>query len=242
MSATLDNIPPGQCAITVACNICGGPIHTHHDADAPQWALTVLLRCVACVNCIDRADGKEKSRRAGERLEVRSLQWATLCPHEFRKALDWTRCDRRLHDRLMAWSTGERGLYVHGRTGLSKTRFLFCVLHREHLAGRSCAFVVHADFRREVSFLAQTDAVAMRRYLSVLTRADVVLFDDLGNGVITPAGEEAFEMVLGSRTRNGKPTLFTSNTGPEKLAERFSAERSGPILRRITEFCEDVKL
>ena len=72
----------------------------------------------------------------------------------------------------------------------------------------------------------------MRRYLTVLTRSDVVLFDDLGAGVITAAGEEAFEGMLSARCRNGKPTLFSANGGIEALAARFSVDRSGPIVRR----------
>lgn len=242
-----DELPPSFTPITLSCNVCGSAIHTHHEWTPEMLADPVgasmfarLTRSVACEQCIDTADGKRMARQAAERLETRTQQWATLCPAEFRKPLDFAKVRRDLHDRLMAWKYGPKGLLVSGPTGHGKTRLMFALMQREHAAGRFCAFVAHIDFRREVSFLSQTDAAAMRRYLAVLMRAEVVLFDDLGAGVITPAGEEAFEMMLAKRTRDGKPMLFTANA-PETLPGRFSADRSAPIMRRIWEFTDHVK-
>ena len=239
---SLETKPPGAVALTLSCNVCGAAIHTWHEPDVPRSMIQRLSRSVACELCIARADGEAMARKAADRLEVRSQAWETLCPHEFRQPLDFNKCNRQTHDLLMAWQYGPKGLLVTGRTGLCKTRFLCRLLEREFLAGRSCAFVAHIDFRREVSFLSQTDAAAMRRYLTVLTRSDVVLFDDLGAGVITVAGEEAFEGMLSARCRNGKPTLFSANGGIEALASRFSVDRSGPIVRRLGEFTEQIKL
>lgn len=237
-----DPMPPGAVPLTLACNVCGSAIHTWHDPEAPGWVIAKLSRSIACVGCIARADGAAMARQAADRLEIRSQMWETLCPHEFRAPLDFARNGRELYDRLMAWQFGPRGLFLSGRTGKCKTRYLLRVLEREFLAGRSCAFVAHIDFRREVSYLSQTDPLAMRRYMAVLMKADVVLFDDLGAGVITAAGEEAFEGMLAARCRNGKPTLFSANSEIDALGTRFSADRSEPILRRLREFSEQVKV
>lgn len=237
---TDDPIPPGAVHLTLACNVCGGAIYTHHDPDAPAWVVAMLARSIACAGCLPRANGEAMARRAADRLEVRCQQWETLCPHEFRKPLDWTRCSVELHAKVTAWQFGARGLVLSGRTGLCKTRFACVVLGREFAAGRSCVFVTHADFRREVSYLAHVDAEAMRRYLGLLMRADVVLCDDLGGGIATPAGDEAFEMLLAKRARDGKPMLATCNA-PDKLAQKFVSDRGEAIVRRLWENCEHVR-
>jgi DNA replication protein DnaC len=237
----LPDIPPGHVPLVAPCAMCGGEIHTHYDP-VGAWAVPKLLKSMACESCIDSATGTEMAKQAAERLERQSATWETLCPYEFKKPIDWTKCKIAHSDRIMAWQFGAVGLYVHGVTGLSKTRFLFRLMHREWLAGKTCAFVAHPDFRREVGYLAQTDQAAMWRYANVLLKVDVLMFDDLGAGVVTAAGEEAFEWLLAKRCRNGKPILFSSNVDTGRVGKLFSEERRMPIVRRIVEFTKEIAL
>jgi len=224
--------------VDATCIVCGCGIRTTADVDCDPIMLRQLLRSLACNSCAEKRKQNDILTEAAQRLERRSTNWQQLCPPEFRKPIDFNRpgAKRVNFDDVMKWKYDGRGLLVHGRTSRCKTRFLFSLMEREYNEGKRCAYVAHADYRREISWLAQTDAAALKRYMEVLLRADLVLFDDLGNGVITPTSEEAFEMLLASRTRNGLPFLFSTNETTKSLQAKFSPDRQEPIMRRIIEF------
>lgn len=173
----------------------------------------------------------------------RSQHWTKLCPPEFAKALDWKnpRCKKQNYDKVFPWRGDGKGLLIVGETGLCKTRFVFKMLGRHHVSGKTISMMSHARFRTKITTLSQSDPTGLVRFVGDILKADIWFLDDLGNGRFTPASEEAFEAILNQRTEQNKPCIFTSLYNQEQLLNAMSPERGASIVRRLLDFCEVIQ-
>jgi DNA replication protein DnaC len=230
------------------CKACGRGVKLIVDDLCPASMLAILARMAAHDECAAQARSENNARDAAQRLEVRSQMWETICPSEFKKEIDFTKPGNSpaLFQRLGAWEyeSGEpkkvngKGILATGGTGRCKSRYMFKLCERYFKAGRRVVCVSHTTFRRELSYLMREEPRQGVRYMDLLLHADIMFMDDLGKGEITPASEEAFEMLLDKRTSNGKPCFFTSNDNMSTLQRRLSADRGAPIIRRLMDYCE----
>lgn len=228
------------------CPICKEPLITQFDSTGNPGIDAVLERLSMVTvhdDCYDKV--QSEGRRAVVETEVqgRKSQWYDICPIEFRKVIDWSnpRAKRHNYDAVYGWTPTHKGFIVTGATGLCKTRFVMKMLARHFVDGTSVVMVTHADFRHSVGNLMMTDTAKFRQMMDGMMKSDVLFMDDLGNGKFTPAVEEAFEAILNERTRQNRPCLFTCNVGMDALAATLSDERRAPIIRRIVEFCDEIK-
>jgi len=143
-----------------------------------------------------------------------------------------------LAERVTAWKYGPRGLILGGKTGTGKSRAMYLLLMRLLEEGHSIeggAAVEWADRCSEVFSTRDGNGPGwMRR----LTAADVWFLDDLGKQVFTERGQAAFYGLVESRIARKKPIIVTIKMTGDELAEKMSADRGEPTIRRLYEFCE----
>jgi hypothetical protein len=230
--------PRNEQIVQTECKLCGGPLDVTIPAEA-SWLHGAVRRLVPMAThdrCYDKRREELRSAELVAAQLARSKEWETLCPPEFRKRLDWTKrnADRRKYERVMDWRFGEQGLLIVGTSQQCKTRFMFKLLEREFNGGKKVAALTHAEMRRKLSSLEIQAAVKL---VTFWVKLDLLFIDDLGGGMVTRMSEEAFEDVLCGRGSNGRPTMFTTNLSMDRLANRFSEDRSQAIMRRLLENC-----
>lgn len=231
--------------VDTTCQICKKPLQLKLDIDNLDRPMTEMFMRMAKNQAVhDRCqDGQYISHSTNaivEEADSRRKQWCEICPAEFVPPIDWSnpKAKRTNFDLIKGWS-GPKGLYVHGATGLCKTRFVYKVLGPMYVDSKDIVCMTHSWFRYRITELTQSDHVKLHALVDRIRKADVWFMDDLGNGRFTPASEEAFEMLLNARTSENKPCVFTSLTTPEQL--KLTEERNESINRRIRDFCDIIQ-
>lgn len=189
-----------------------------------------------CPACVAHKVTEAELRAADMRRIEREAEWKRIVPAEFQSIDRWKLPDPSLLDRALAWSFGPRGLLIHGPTGVGKSRVCWQVLHREFMAGRSVIAVSAMD-------LGGTAARIMRsqqefdRWVRQRSAADVLLLDDCFKTRMSDAVESALFELIDHRTAWQRPLVVTCNDVGATLAERMSADRGEPIVRRLRDYC-----
>lgn len=233
-------------AIEYVCRICREPGVQVFEltGDAQMDATirrTVQTHGMAHDECQEKRDALFKAQKATKRDEERSKKWETLCPAEFQKPIQYkgTTALKRLLDRYMAWD-GKKGLYVFGKPGKCKTRFMWNVLKREFDAGKTIFAIEHSDFRTRITGLLASEQNEAARWLAKLSTVDILSVDDFGKGRFTDASGEATFDLLNARYANNKRTLFTSNDTIQVAAGRFGEQFRVGLERRLNEMCDTI--
>lgn len=187
--------------------------------------------------CHDKVRARERAQQVLAREQARLGDWYELCPDEFQKPLDMSlKAANKDHlSALLKWSFGEQGLFIWGKTGKCKTRFMFHLLEREYKAGRSVGAWMHGDLRASFTAMAAGDQEGLKRFVDMLVKLDILFIDDLGKGRKTPAAEEAFYMVIDGRLKLCRPCLFTANLSLVQFTQLLSEEYQEPLKRRLRE-------
>mgnify|MGYP000715164099 CR=1 FL=1 len=143
-----------------------------------------------------------------------------------------------------------------GPTGGSKTRCAF-LLFREIVLGKirpsrnpdaippipSIAVVTAYQFAETVAAqFADARQATAKESLSRLSKADVLLFDDLGKQRNTPAVADALFALFDHRHAANLPTIWTANTPPERIVEGMNADLTAPLAGRIRECSHIINL
>lgn len=229
--------------VEVPCKVCSLPVSVQVHRDAHNRDIKALLKIAVHNECHERLLNQEKSRAILNRQTAQAASFAVMCPKEFQKPITFNKVSATLYDKVMAWDWKEgRGLYLHGRSGMCKTRFAWALVKREMMTfSKAVVAVTHTEFRYNVTLLSNAGAEPLASYMKRLQLCDILFIDDLGKGRITPAAEEALESLIDCRTRNNKPMLVTSNNSLESIAKLFGPECAEPIVRRLTDYCESIK-
>jgi DNA replication protein DnaC len=139
----------------------------------------------------------------------------------------------------VTWQYGPEGVGIIGLPGKCKTRAGILILKRMAEEGRTVGFVTATKFSEMTVDQFSTDEdfrEDARNQLRDLRNVDVLLFDDLGKGKITERAEVELYSLLEERTSHMLPTIWTANSQLKSMFGNMSDERSGAILRRLTEF------
>lgn len=232
-------------AIEFTCHLCKQPGMVPLQLTGFPTMEAMLRRMVTkqCVHdeCADKALLLLAERRKAMMEEANAKRWETLCPAEFRKPIKYTNttANKKFFNRIYAWRA-LTGLWVHGKPGLCKTRFVWCVLKRYFDDEYQIFAISHSSFRQRITGLAASEQHEMVKWMYRLVSVDILFLDDFGKGNTTNASEEAMFDLLNARYEKNKVTVFTSEFTREDVAKRFSVERAGSIQRRLEEMSEAV--
>lgn len=153
--------------------------------------------------------------------------------------LRWARTDdfkASITAELDAWASNPQGrnLVIFGPVGVGKS----------HAAVAACR--VAAEHHQEVRFVPSVELFELLRpdgppgYLAALMGLDRLIIDDLGAERATEWSTDRLYAVLNRRWLEERPTVVTTNMGPEQLAEELRPDifsrlcGSDAVLVRLT--------
>lgn len=237
-------MPDGSEVIFKSCRICGKQMQivVPDEDNFLRNDIERVSNFAAHDECIARMRNNRLAARMMSDDEARSSSWEYLCPPEFQKELNPKApgFHKGRLDRILGWRYGETGLLVRGPTHRCKTRFIYQLLYREHLAGRKVMSYLHSDFRRTISALASSSGSDLARFVIKLVETEILFLDDLGKGKSTPTADESLFSLIDGRNRACRPTLFTMNGTLDTLAANISLEYREPLLSRIRAKTEEI--
>lgn len=200
----------------------------------------------------EEAAGREKAWRdeyeaqqSAAAREDRAKLWRQKCPKRFLEPFDFAKVHADLDEEarghlrtVLEWQFSDRGLYILGGSGHSKTRAVYAMLSRLYVEdGRKVHFMDGVRFANEAA-KAWRDVETTEAWLESLTKPAILFLDDLAKKW-TPSTEEAAFTVLDRRGAAMKPTHITLNYAGKDLRE-ISSDQSviEPFLRRVGDYCE----
>lgn len=199
---------------------------------------------VYCLTCGERLAAEADQKRADEDAKAMSERnaekWRSICPIGY----DDSDADRLPPAGIQAatnWHWGSKGLLFIGNSGRGKTRCMYLLMKRLFHSGRRIVSLTSGEFRRQNAKEAM--AGVGDAFIDRCSEVDVFFMDDLGQMKVTASAGEALLDVIEARTRSGKPCFFTTQYSGKEFINRFEEPPMGQaIVRRIREFCEEVKL
>ena len=148
--------------------------------------------------------------------------------------------------KTMAWKYGRKGLVLDGETGLGKTRTAWLLLRRVLVDdGRDIKFAWFKDitFGQELGIRYRNETA--EEWLQGLAKVPLLFIDDIGKMKLTDRAESELFGIIDQRCENGLPMIVTTNDTGESLKNRMDAAnnagRGAPLVRRLREFCEQIK-
>lgn len=194
----------------------------------------------------DRKIVASKCEACADLEENRVVEWARLCPLEFRLAgvlegggqtelVKMTESSPGWQ-KILEWTFGRRGLLIRGQTGRCKTRATWRLLRRQFNERRSIIALTSAQFDRQCRDAGGT--FTLSEWFDRLAAVDVLFLDDLGKAKWTEGTEAQMFDLIDERTREGRPILATTNDSGESLAARLSTDRREPLIRRLRDYCD----
>jgi hypothetical protein len=216
-----------------ACTHCGRAIPgvTVRPGFEHLWARVLCDDCLAAREAARAAPVREAARLCLD------AEWELVCPPLFRET-DAARLPAEHLAGVLAWQYGPEGLLILGGTGRGKTRAAWLLLER-----------LFKERRRIVTFDAlQFDHECVRQFrgaggedwADALARVDVVFFDDIDKGALTPRVQAELFGLIDRRCVNMLPTIATTNMTGDDLAAKVGDDRGAPMVRRLREFCRVV--
>ena len=162
---------------------------------------------------------------------MRSDQFDRLCPKGF-KDTDSNRLDQNAVQMSKEWADGKSdklNILIGGLTGVGKTRLSWLILKRK--------FVLHGVRYNHIGAESFARRLVNEKHLmDTLCSDQILLFDDLGKERDTPTAEAGVFELIRERMDRQKPTIYTTNYGPDALLDRFVKQETGSaICRRLKE-------
>jgi len=142
----------------------------------------------------------------------------------------------------------ESGLLFQGATGVGKTRLLCCIGNQ--LIKDKDAEVLYIDWNdltremRSGEDTSNRDFSTIGQLIQRLTRAELLLFDELGASRPSPWVEDNIYYLVNRRYNDNRITLFASNFYDKKIgSEETLSERIGNRIRsRLYEMARSVEI
>lgn len=119
-------------------------------------------------------------------------------------------------------------LLLQGAPGLGKTYLSACIAREVAAKGFSVCYdsasaaldtFEKQKFSRDAAE-AEAAAVRVRRMLD----CDLMILDDLGTEIITPASKSALYTLINSRLTSGRKTIISTNCSDDELQEKYTAQ------------------
>jgi DNA replication protein DnaC len=146
-----------------------------------------------------------------------------------------------------AFSKGKlahKGVYAWGGAGSWKTRSAAFCANLAAERGYSLSWRSVPAMLIGYSRLTMESQDAVERFISDMTRPDVLILDDLGKGSLTNRGVELLYTILDARFVENKPIWYTANAPPCFVKKWIRTDDVGygeSIQRRIEEGTEVIK-
>jgi hypothetical protein len=165
-------------AIEFICRFCTKPgvVVVELTGDS-QWDAAVrgaVKSGASHDDCFDRRTALLEERRRQSDEAENARKWETLCPIEFQKPIKYTgtTAKKKLFDRIYSWK-GTHGLWVHGKPGLCKTRFVWATLKR-YFSDHKIFAITHSSLRERITGLASSEQRELIRFADKLAGVDLI--------------------------------------------------------------------
>lgn len=223
---------------TCDCGRAKAYVETPHPCDLDTYP----RQCEACDPDTAAVVAALLARRAHDERE-RNEKWALarmldeIGPHHakctFENFIATTDSQRRAVELVSGrWWESHVFVLLMGRPGVGKTHAAIASM-REVLRNGG-TWDGRALFTTETEFLHEWRLAAANRThfdgVERLTSAPILILDDLGSGKYTDGSLELLFQVLDYRSRHRKPTLITSNHGPDTLESKLGEKLVSRIL------------
>ncbi len=190
------------------------------------------------------------SARYVQRAKVKTAlsRWASACPPNMIRT-DWQHPALVSHsaqiEKVLAWRFQMRGLLVSGSTGKGKSRAMWSLMKRLAKEGREIRYYTASAWFSTLQGNVNYGRDEAAGWVNAVARAPIVFLDDLGQEAVATSKQEWcagwFFQFLDIRLGHGLPLFITTNlTAPEMAGH--NAVRANPMLRRLLEMCEVVKI
>lgn len=200
---------------------------------------------VECPSCVAaRHLAAEKAERDQE-LQRRIDRWNAICPSIFHDT-ELDRLPVEIRSLADTWTSADgRGLGFVGLTGKCKTRAAYVILRRYHFDGHRVKPMNATRFGQLVlekfSDDHQTRGNAIHE-LQELKTAKLILLDDIAKERLTERVASELFGLINDRTEWKRPILWTSNIDPAGLRKALGDDKGDPLIRRLREFTQIVKV
>ena len=204
-----------------------------------QWQYCACMQeALACADEERRRTERETGERERwqeeqQRFDVLFPQWrqSAKVPRQTLEHFVVNDAMRGLWERLEKWLNAvepSEGFMLTGRVGSGKTHLVRGVVHQLRASYRS---VLYTTVPYLVEHLRGPTGVDMDAVLRAMSRADMVVWDDLGAEKPTDWALDRLYLLLDARYEVEKPLVVTSNWSPGQLEERVGAR----IVSRLME-------
>lgn len=226
------------------CRRCAGIFVLDYDSSDPLERVKAKMT-LYCETCLPIALSEAEAREAPEKARKLEERWCRICPQEYQQTdLSRETLAAAFVVRAINWIPGSKGLGFIGPSGKGKTRLLYLALRKAFMEGLWVHATTHLAFRKVAidAYSAEGESrYDARAKLDMMSRVDVLLFDDLGKAPSTEGVDSEFEELIERRTSNDRSILWSANASGQWLIERFGPDRGDPIVRRLGEFTTVVK-
>jgi DNA replication protein DnaC len=226
---------------TILCAQCGRP-HSYEPEILFGQEVFAPVECHECVAERIIAEQKAEKRRT---LESRVRQWNKICPTIFHET-DVSRLPAEVRAFAETWRSEDgRGLGFVGVTGRCKTRAAYLILRRYHFEGLKVKAMNAGRFGQIVLEKFSDDSRVKRdaeRELADLRTAKLILLDDVAKERLTDRVAAELFGLINDRAEWKRPFLWTSNIDPAGLRQALGDDKGEPLIRRLREFTQIVKV
>ena len=130
------------------------------------------------------------------------------------------------------------GILMSGNPGTGKTYYTTCImnaLNQKYLVYKTTLSNLLEEIRKSYkSFENENDDFLFSR----LSKAELIIFDDLGNEFLSDWGKEKMFMILNFIYENNKPLIINTNLDAKQLSSFFNINGSDKLLDRIRSKCK----
>ena len=204
---------------------------------------------IQCTEQCARANGADVEasvkNRMAQKIEMIAREWRKQCSPEFDKT-DVARLNqKKLKIVLDAELNNGMGLYLHGKSGVGKTRLAFVKIAQQ-FAGNRVTFIYMTPFDFiQYSNTAIYRADESRALMDTLSNCGILFIDDVFKDVLSKAQDMFLFSILSKRKEWERPVIMTSNVNYDDIPMYFMDDgkntKSDALMRRIGEMCKIVK-
>ena len=219
-----------------------GKCHTARErtVDIGGESITVTMLCKCREREQEEAERAEEAREHKRLVELRrSIALTDQNMHEWTFAND-DRSNPKLSDGMKRYADGfdgysatGKGLMLYGGVGTGKTYYAACIIN-QIVETHTARFVTTGD-------LATLPFDARREFVRDMTRADLVVLDDVGAERGTEYMQELVFSVVDARSRTGKPLIVTTNLDGKQI-KAISELTQRRIFDRIIGCCHPIAI
>ena len=216
------------------CRTCGKSIPYNSALQSLGWGAGLV--CDPCFASRDRDTKTERINIVSPQGEIERL-----IPPLYRDT-DPERLPYAERQTVLQWTPGRsRGLWIHGETRRGKTRTMCLLLEKMIREGKKVRAFFHGSFGVDLVEVMRSER-SFRAWKWEITRADVLVIDDLFADKITERIETAIFEIFDERISFNRPTIVTTQVTKNIAKKRFHSEpRCDAFFARIKEFFQGVQ-